>query len=146
MMSTRETVCLPHLPLTTLISWTITTKDNLTFFQLKVRMYSLFSNIGSAGSALVVNHGKRSHRSDKKRKRDQSQTPTTTAKSCTWCKAQIFRYEGHTWQECKKLKASKSGSAYVTQDSAAPAVGTSVPSTPASALVADTQAQSFNLC
>ena len=97
----------------------MTTKDNLTFSQLKVRLHSLSSNVDNcAGTALVVNHGNHhGNHHEKKRKFDRSNhssnsanPASTSAQSCTWCKARNFRHEGRVWQECRKLKASKTGS------------------------------------
>ena len=70
----------------------MTTKDNLTFAQLKVRLHSLSSNVDRrAGSALVANHRGKGRRPDRKRKFNDRSSPTTSATSCTWCKARNFR-------------------------------------------------------
>ena len=89
----------------------MTTKDNLT---LKVRLHSLSSNVDSrAGTALVVshgNHGKKRNFDRSNRSSNSANPASTSGQSCTWCKARNFRHEGHVWQECRKLKASKTGS------------------------------------
>ena len=111
----------------------MTTKDNLTFAQLKVRMHSLASNIDRrAGPALVANHGKKSRRPDSKR----IQAGLTVSDSyhsdyvlhCIWCKARNFRHEGHVCmagvQEVKGLQIKNGQSSRCSRgpgDSAAPA-------------------------
>lgn len=134
----------------------MTTKDNLTYSQLKVRLHSLSSNVGNTErtSALVANHRPNKH---KKRRfgnecsntqSNEDRTSRSTANSplsCTWCKARNFRHEGHIWQECRKLKASKStpdskststASAHITTDTAVSPV-VSVPSTVVSAHITE---------
>ena len=89
----------------------MTTKDNLTFSQLEVRLHSLSSNVDSrtartANTALVA-HGKKRKFDRRVRTSSNSATPISiSGQSCTWCKARNFRHECHVWQECRKLKAS----------------------------------------
>ena len=121
----------------------MTTKDDLTFSQLKVKLYSLSSNVESrTGTALIARHNG-SH--GKKRKFDRgtrsssSATPTSAStQSCTWCKARGFRNEGHVWQECRKLKASKSGSKSQDTTAAPPAYPTNNSAHVAELVTADT--------
>lgn len=103
----------------------ITTKDDLTFSQLKIKLYSLSSNVdssttGTANTALVVHHSKKRKFDHRARTSSSSATHSSTSgQSCTWCKAHNFRYEGRVRQECRKLKASKTGTK-VTPDTAPP--------------------------
>ena len=84
----------------------MTTKDNLTYSQLKVRLHSLPSNANAVprtqDSALISTHIRRKLKG--RGSRSKSPTPASST-SCTWCKARKFRHEGHVWQDCRKLKA-----------------------------------------
>ena len=81
----------------------LSTKANLTYADLIARLQSLSSNyMRSEQSALIVQRKK----GPKRRKLVTNQS-TDTPKSpdtCTYCKKHKYRYEGHTWHECRKLK------------------------------------------
>ena len=85
----------------------MTTKDNLTYSQLKIRLYSLSSSTKVEDSALISTY---LHRKFKGPSSGSPFTGTLTSSFsplCTWCKSHGFRHEGHVWQDCRKLRKDK---------------------------------------
>jgi len=82
----------------------LTTKADLSYAEARHRMNSLCSNnqLGDTVSdtALVIN--KSAYRAKGHRSKPTTSQPTT--KVCSYCKRHGGTYEGHFWQECRKLK------------------------------------------
>ena len=84
----------------------LTTKANLSYAEARHRMNSLCSKnqLGDTASAsdtaLVVY--KPAHRAKRYKSQPTRSQPTT--KVCSYCKRHGGTFEGHLWQECRKLK------------------------------------------
>ena len=79
----------------------LTTKENLTYVELKSRLFTLSTNnqltnnrlTTTNDSALVARTAKQSNK-----------TTPYADKWCTYCKKRAHTYKGHTWQQCRRLK------------------------------------------
>jgi len=80
----------------------LTTKANLSYAEARYRMNSLCSNnqLGDTASDTALVTYKPAHRT----KGYKFQYTTGTTKICTYCKCYSGTFEGHLWQECRKLK------------------------------------------
>jgi len=89
----------------------LSTKDNLTYVELKSRLHSLAAKqqlVTAADSALITSKSPASQ----KRKQSTNQNAKNTTSSGktdtkwgTYCKKHNKRpFEGHTWTECRRLK------------------------------------------
>ena len=72
-------------------------KDKVTYEDVRVKLLDPSVNRSIAGNSKTAY---RVHRPS-----DLPKTPGTEEKECTWCKKRKMRSRGHTWNECRKLKA-----------------------------------------
>jgi len=114
------------------------TKDNLTYVELKSRLFMLSNNNHHQlttnqlknDSALVTRTAKRSNKSASY----TAPAKETDTKWCTYCKKHGMNYKGHTWQICRRLKRvqekktipdTNNAAALITQAQAHPVVSPS---------------------
>jgi len=122
----------------------LSTKDNLTYAELKSRLHSLAANqqlATAADTALITSKSPAS----KKRKQGTNPNAKNTTRSgkpdtkwCTYCKKHNKTpFEGHTWTECRRLKRDQEAkkqqatqeAAHITMEHAHTSVSSSSPTT-----------------
>ena len=89
----------------------VTTKSNLSYAELKHHIKALASN-GQLSTpapatiidATLVTQNKRAHRRQGKARQPQNQVVQPPFYECSYCKSHGHYYEGHPWQNCRKLK------------------------------------------
>jgi hypothetical protein len=120
----------------------LSTKDNLTYAELKSRLHSLAANqqlVTPADTALISSKSP----ATKKRKQSTNQNAKNTTSSgktdtkwCTYCKKHNKTpFEGHTWTECRRLKRDQEAkkqqptqeAAHITMEHAYTSVSSSSP-------------------
>ena len=76
------------------------TKEKVTYEDIRVKLLDLSAN------RTVTGNSKMAYRVQKSG--DTGNSPKTIGseeKDCTWCRKRKMRSQGHTWNECRKLKA-----------------------------------------
>jgi len=89
----------------------LSTKDNLTYAELKSRLHSLAANqqlVSAADTALITSQSpasKKRKQSTNQNTKDTTSSGKTDTKWCTYCKKHNKTpFEGYTWTECRHLK------------------------------------------
>ncbi|RPB21716.1 hypothetical protein L211DRAFT_811501, partial [Terfezia boudieri ATCC MYA-4762] len=84
----------------------LTTKDHLTYEDLKERLIGLAINnqLSNYNGALAANTAKNSKARRKKSEQVTKETAEPGTRVCIYCKKHGHRSKGHVWQDCRKLK------------------------------------------
>ena len=73
------------------------TKEKVTYEDVRAKLLDLSVNKAIAGNSKTAYRIQKSS--------DSLKTIGTEEKDCTWCRKRKMRSQGHTWNECRKLKA-----------------------------------------